>query len=86
MVLQVNFFSIFDETDTYVGKHVVFGRVLRGYQEVVQKIAEVSVDAKDRPIVPVTIANCGELVMRSQTKGDPVESEGANCRTITKFN
>ncbi|KAI0762044.1 cyclophilin-like domain-containing protein [Irpex lacteus] len=37
------------------GKHVVFGRVLRGYQEVIQKITEVPVDEKDRPTVPVTI-------------------------------
>ena len=42
------------------GKHVVFGRVIRGYAEVVQKIADVPVDEKARPNVPVTITNSGE--------------------------
>lgn len=46
------------------GKHVVFGRVLRGYDEVVQKIAEVPVDGKDRPLTPVVIHNCGELELK----------------------
>ncbi|KAI0688103.1 cyclophilin-like domain-containing protein [Cytidiella melzeri] len=53
------------------GKHVVFGRVIRGYQEVIQKIAEVPADEKDRPGVPVTIANCGELMMRSKVQDIP---------------
>ncbi|THH16656.1 hypothetical protein EW146_g4017 [Bondarzewia mesenterica] len=48
------------------GKHVVFGKILRGYEEVVKKIAEVSVDAKDRPTLPVTISNCGELELRKK--------------------
>lgn len=52
------------------GKHVVFGRVVRGL-EVVQKIAEVPVDEKDRPTVPVAIANCGELVLRRQVSEEP---------------
>ncbi|EED77567.1 predicted protein, partial [Postia placenta Mad-698-R] len=48
------------------GKHVVFGRVIRGYHEVVEKITDVPVDEKDRPQVPVIIHNCGELVLRSK--------------------
>ncbi|KAL5485733.1 hypothetical protein ACEPAI_6774 [Sanghuangporus weigelae] len=44
------------------GKHVVFGRVIRGFDDVVLKqIANVPTDEKDRPIVPVEIINCGEL-------------------------
>ncbi|KAL5526047.1 hypothetical protein ACEPAG_7385 [Sanghuangporus baumii] len=44
------------------GKHVVFGRVIRGFDDVVLKqIANVSTDEKDRPTVPVEIINCGEL-------------------------
>ncbi|KIP10976.1 hypothetical protein PHLGIDRAFT_100241 [Phlebiopsis gigantea 11061_1 CR5-6] len=56
------------------GKHVVFGRVVRGYEEVIRKIAEVPVDEKDRPSVPVTVANCGELVLRA--KAPDASSEG----------
>jgi peptidyl-prolyl isomerase G (cyclophilin G) len=46
------------------GKHVVFGRVVRGYDEVVQKISRVPVDEKDRPTVPVVIDSCGELELQ----------------------
>ncbi|KAI0259872.1 cyclophilin-like domain-containing protein [Gloeopeniophorella convolvens] len=49
------------------GKHVVFGKVLRGFDDVVRKIAEVPVDEKDRPTVPVTITNCGELELRKKS-------------------
>ena len=48
------------------GKHVVFGKVIRGYEEVVKQIEKVPVDQKDRPSVPVVIANCGELVLKAK--------------------
>jgi peptidyl-prolyl isomerase G (cyclophilin G) len=54
----------------------VFGRVVRGY-DVVQKIAEVPVDEKDRPQVPVVISNCGELVLRAKPSEAP--SRGEYC-------
>ena len=46
-----------------LGKHVVFGRVIRGY-DVVEKIAALPVDNKDRPLAPIVISNCGELELR----------------------
>ena len=49
-----------------LGKHVVFGKAIRGYDDVVKRISEMSVDAKDRPKVPVTISNCGELELRKK--------------------
>ncbi|GJE85668.1 cyclophilin-like domain-containing protein [Phanerochaete sordida] len=64
------FFVTLRECPHLNGKHVVFGRVVRGY-EVVQKIAELPVDEKDRPQVPVTVANCGELVLRKQVSEEP---------------
>ncbi|KAH7884565.1 cyclophilin-like domain-containing protein [Phlebopus sp. FC_14] len=51
------------------GKHVVFGKVIRGY-EVVQKLAGVPVDEKDRPQVPIIIVNCGELELRRTQRPD----------------
>jgi len=47
------------------GKHVVFGKVIKGY-DVFQKIADVTVDDKDRPTVPVVISYCGELELRKK--------------------
>ena len=45
------------------GKHVVFGRVIRGF-EVVRKIEAVPTGAKDRPVSPVLVSSCGELELR----------------------
>ncbi|KAJ3008450.1 hypothetical protein NUW54_g3149 [Trametes sanguinea] len=59
------------------GKHVVFGRVIRGF-EVIQRIAEVPTDEKDRPRVPVVIANCGELMLRSQAQPKQPEPRSAS--------
>ncbi|THH28240.1 hypothetical protein EUX98_g5954 [Antrodiella citrinella] len=50
------------------GKHVVFGRVIRGYDEVVGKISEVETDEKDRPLIPISIVNCGELVLKAKVE------------------
>lgn len=59
-----------------LGKHVVFGKILRGYAEVIQKLAEVPVDSKDRPTKPILIANCGELELRKKPASEaPVETK-----------
>jgi len=42
------------------GKHVVFGQVLKG-KSLVRQIEEMATDANDRPLVPVTISDCGEV-------------------------
>ena len=55
------------------GKHVVFGRVLRGF-EIIQAIAAVETDDKDRPLQPVVVTNCGELVRKA--------AEGAFLREL----
>jgi peptidyl-prolyl isomerase G (cyclophilin G) len=40
--------------------------VIRGFDDVVGKIAQVATDEKDRPTVPVAIYNCGELELRKK--------------------
>ncbi|KAG8880979.1 hypothetical protein FRB97_000303 [Tulasnella sp. 331] len=45
------------------GKHVVFGRVVFGY-ETILRISQVPVDEKDRPLKPITVTHCGELELR----------------------
>ena len=55
----------------FLGKHVVFGRVIRGY-EVAERIAEVPTDEKDRPRLPVVVSNSGELMLRAQAQAQQV--------------
>ena len=45
---------------------MVFGRVIRGYEDVIPKIVDVPTDEKDRPKVPIVISNCGELELRKK--------------------
>ncbi|ORX34838.1 cyclophilin-like domain-containing protein [Kockovaella imperatae] len=45
------------------GKHVVFGRVIHGF-EIIEAIGKLATDDRDRPLSPVTIIHCGELELR----------------------
>jgi len=62
------FFVTLRECPHLNGKHTVFGRVIRGYDEVVAKLGEVPVDEKSRPLSTVEISNCGELELRKPAK------------------
>lgn len=42
----------------------MFGRIIKGYEEVVKRLVGVPVDEKDRPTVPIIITNCGELELK----------------------
>jgi hypothetical protein len=73
MVSATYFFTLschkcsgFTRARTTLGKHVVFGKVIRGFDDVVREIAQVSSDEKDRPVVPVIVYNCGELELRKK--------------------
>ncbi|KAK9895463.1 peptidyl-prolyl cis-trans isomerase B [Cystobasidium minutum MCA 4210] len=64
------------------GKHVVFGEVLEGYDEVVDKIQNVAKARGDRPKEPVIIAESGELPLpgsegSADKAADPVTGEPA---------
>ncbi|KAF7316943.1 Peptidyl-prolyl cis-trans isomerase [Mycena chlorophos] len=70
------FFITLRECPHLNGKHTVFGRVIRGYDEVVLKLGDVPVDEKSRPLTPVTITNCGELELRKVARPPSPSSEG----------
>jgi len=57
------------------GKHVVFGQVIRGYDEVFEKLAAVPVDEKDRPQHPIVILNCGELELKRKEEATQGKKE-----------
>ena len=54
------FFITCKETPWLDGKHVVFGRVIKG-MEVVHEVENLETGAQDKPKVDVVIENCGEV-------------------------
>jgi len=54
------FFITTTETPHLDGKHVVFGKVTKGY-EVVEKMENCAKGANDKPVLPVVIADCGMI-------------------------
>lgn len=54
------FFITTTETPHLDGKHVVFGKVIKGF-EYIDKLNEIQTDEKDKPIHDVVISNCGSL-------------------------
>ena len=54
------FFITCRETSWFNGKHIVFGRVIKG-MEVIEEIENVETDGNDKPETKIVIENCGEL-------------------------
>lgn len=51
--------------------HVVFGHVISG-QDLIVSIESTPCDEKSRPVKPITVSNCGELVPEITSKGKRV--------------
>lgn len=54
------FFLTFTATPHLNGKHVVFGRVERGY-DICQRVEKLKCNSQDKPIDKVVVAECGEV-------------------------
>ena len=66
------FFVTFAKTPHLDGKHVVFGRLVRGH-EVLHAVKNVATKTDDTPRLPVTIVHCGQLGVAT---AEPVDAEG----------
>ncbi|XP_029042312.1 peptidyl-prolyl cis-trans isomerase 5 [Osmia bicornis bicornis] len=56
------FFITVKQTPWLDGRHVVFGKVIKG-MGIIRKIENISTDTRDRPTKDVTIADCGAEVV-----------------------
>ncbi|KAG8213172.1 cyclophilin-like domain-containing protein [Butyriboletus roseoflavus] len=74
------FFITLRECPHLNGKHVVFGKVIKGYEDVVKRLAQVPVDARDRPQTPIVISSCGELELRGPKPAKQTKRESARNR------
>ena len=54
------FFITYAVTPWLDNKHVVFGRIEKGY-DICERIEKIPVNSDDRPVKRVIIANCGEI-------------------------
>ena len=54
------------------GKHVVFGKVIKG-MDIVKEVEAVETDGQDKPKINVVIENCGEI--KKEEKEEPKEQE-----------
>ncbi len=54
------FFITFKDTPWLDGKHVVFGKVIKGF-EYCKEVEQLETDSQDKPTNPVIIVDCGEI-------------------------
>ncbi len=66
------FFVTFKETKWLDGKHMVFGRVIKGF-EFCQTVENTKTGESDVPVDQVTIVDCGELSAEDKVKAEDVE-------------
>nr|AAZ66130.1 cyclophilin [Stylonychia lemnae] len=74
------FFLTFTATPHLNGKHVVFGRVEKGY-DVCQRVEKLKCNAQDKPNDKVVIAECGEI--KPEAKKEEKKREEVKAKSTT---
>lgn len=69
-------FITLDDCNHLNGKHTIFGRIVSG-EDVLKRVAKVTVDSEDRPVEPVLISRCGELARKEKMKRDSRQENAA---------
>ena len=54
------FFILLNHIPWFDGKHVVFGQIING-MEIIKQIEEIETDKEDKPLINISIINCGEI-------------------------
>ena len=66
------FFITYKETPWLDNKHIVFGRVIKGY-EICAKAEKAKTGQSDVPVNGITIVDCGELAEGEKIAEDQIE-------------
>jgi peptidyl-prolyl isomerase G (cyclophilin G) len=80
---SLRFFITLAPCEHLNAKHTVFGHMISG-QEVLERIAKVPVDRKDRPRTDITIARCGELDSRQKPSTSADMAPRAKTQAVTR--
>jgi len=70
------FFITLRDTPHLDGRHVVFGRLVSGF-DVLERIAACPTDAEDKPITRIQITNCGEIRLMDEAEEREIEEKKA---------
>lgn len=67
------------------GKHVVFGRVLEGF-DIVQKIEKTRTSFGDKPVNPIKIVNSGEIPVKEGSADKKAETKKSGQQVLNEKN
>ena len=68
-----SFFVCFGAAHHLDNKHIVFGRVISGYETVIQQVEQIQTKKEDEPVHPVKILKAGELTGKDKLTEEQAE-------------